>query len=174
MEVKLKRAIANAGTVELGARPINWKTVIEAMIVVAFGLTAIVEGLRLVIHKDPYVLYDPVGPGFYVLALGVGLLIVGTVHLVANFRKIRAIARIAESREMKQLFSSIIVLALYLLFISFAGYLVATLLFFLLQFRVTGVKSWHTNVILTLLFTAVYYIIFVRLCEMVFPVGIFG
>ncbi len=144
------------------------------MIVVAFGLAAMVEGLRLVVYKDPYVFYDPVGPGYYVLALSVGLLIVGAVHLVVHYRKSGVVTYTAGSREMRPLFSSIIVLVLYLLLISFTGYLVATLFFFLLQFRVTGVRSWRTNVILTLVFTAVYYVIFVRLCEMVFPRGIFG
>jgi hypothetical protein len=172
--VNLKKAIVNEESVEVVTRAINRKTLIEAMIVVAFGLAAMVEGLRLVVYKDPYVFYDPVGPGFYVLALSVGLLIVGAVHLVVNYRKFGVVAHTAGSREMRQLLSSIIILVLYLLLISFAGYFVATLLFFLLQFRVTGVKSWRTNVILTLLFTAVYYVIFVRLCEMVFPRGIFG
>jgi hypothetical protein len=164
----------NKESVEVVTRAINRKTMIEAMIIIAFGLVAMVEGLRLVIYKDPYVFYDPVGPGFYVLALSVGLLIVGAIHLVVNYRKVGVVAHTAGSREMRQLFSSIIILVLYLLLISFAGYLVATLLFFLLQFRVTGVTSWRTNVILTLLFTAIYYVIFVRLCEMVFPVGILG
>jgi hypothetical protein len=161
-------------SVEMVTRAVNRKTVIEAMIVIAFGFAAMVEGLRLVIYKDPYVFYDPVGPGFYVLALSVGLLIVGAVHLVVNYRKLGVLTHTAGSRGMRQLFSSIIVLVLYLLLISLAGYLVATLLFFLLQFRVTGVTSWRTNVILTLFFTALYYVIFVRLCEMVFPGGIFG
>jgi putative tricarboxylic transport membrane protein len=172
--VHLKKAIVSEEFVEVVTRAINRKTLIEAIIIVAFGLVAMVEGLRLVIYKDPYVFYDPVGPGFYVLALSVGLLIVGAIHLVVNYRKVGVVAHTAGSREMRQLFSSIIILVLYLLLISFAGYLVATLLFFLLQFRVTGVTSWRTNVILTLLFTAIYYVIFVRLCEMVFPGGVLG
>ncbi len=170
----LKKSIVNEKAVEVVTRAINKKGLIEAMIVVALGVVAMLEALRLIIYKDPYVLYDPVGPGSYVLALSVGLLIVGAVHFVVNYRKAGVVAHKAEkSREMRQLFSSIIVLTLYMVLINFAGYLVATLFFFLLQFRVTGVKSWRTNIILTLFFTAVYYVIFVRLCEMVFPIGIF-
>ena len=160
--------------VKVRTKVVNRKTLIETMIMAAFGLVTMVEALRLIIYKDPYVLYDPIGPGFYVLALSVGVLSVGVVHFAANYRKGSIVAdAAARGRGMRQLFSSIIVLALYLLLINFVGYLIATLLFFLLQFRVTGVKSWRTNIILTLLFTAVYYVIFVRLCEMVFPREIF-
>ncbi len=159
--------------VKMGTKVVNRKALIEAMMMVALGLVTMAEALRLIIYKDPYALYDPIGPGSYILVLSVGLLSVGAFHFATNCRR-GVVANVPErGRGVKQLLSSIIILALYLLLINFTGYLVATLLFFLLQFRVTGVKSWRTNIILTLLFTAVYYVIFVRLCEMVFPTGIF-
>jgi putative tricarboxylic transport membrane protein len=158
----------------MATRAINRKPLVEASILIAFGLVAMIEGLRLIIDKDPYVFYDPVGPGFYVLALSVGLLIVGVVHLVAHSRKSGAVVKSAATGDTKPLIRSIVILVLYLFLISFVGYLLATLLFFLLQLRVSGVRSWRTNVIFTLLFTAVYYVVFVRFCEMVFPGGIFG
>jgi putative tricarboxylic transport membrane protein len=159
--------------VKMRTNVVNRKALIETMIMSAFGLVTMVEALRLIIYKDPYVLYDPVGPGSYILVLSVGLLSVGALHFATNYRRGIVANEPEKGRGVKQLFSTIIVLALYLLLINFTGYLVATFLFFLLQFRVTGVTSWRTNIILTLLFTAVYYVIFVRLCEMVFPPGIF-
>jgi hypothetical protein len=142
--------------------------------VVVFGLVATAEALRLIIYKDPYTLYDPVGPGFYVLALSVGLLIVGVGHFAANYREGCIVECAAlTSGEIRQLLSAIIVLLLYIVLMSITGYLVATLVFFLLDMRVSGVKSWRINVVLALLLTALYYAIFVRVCEMEFPRGIF-
>lgn len=141
-----------------------------------FSLVAMAEGLRLIIHKDPYVLYDPLGPGFYIFALSAGLMTVGVVHLIVNYRNYRkfpGMEKVAVTKEMRtQLFSSVMVLAIYIFLIDFVGYLVATLVFNFLELRIAGVKSWRTNFILTLILTTTYYITFVKFCEMVFPRGI--
>jgi putative tricarboxylic transport membrane protein len=132
-----------------------------------------IEGLRLIIYKDPYVLYDPLGPGVYILVLSLGLLVTGIVHFISNYRKLPGGRKVAASKGMRvQLFSSIGILALYILLVSFVGYLVATLTFFFLELRVAGVRSWRTNIILTLVLSVVYYVIFVKFCDMVFPEGI--
>ncbi len=151
----------------------NLKVLIEGILILVFSLVAMIEGFRLILSKDPYVLYDPLGPGFYILVLSLGLLAVGLVHFIANYRKPSGAGKVAASKEMRiQLFSSIGILALYILLVHFVGYGVATLTFFFLELRVAGVKSWRTLVILTLVLTIVYYVIFVRFCGMVFPEGL--
>lgn len=151
----------------------NPKVFIEGILVLVFSLVTMMEGLRLIIHKDPYVLYDPLGPGVYILVLSLGLMAVGIVHFIVNYRKFPGGRKVAASKEMRiQLFSSIGILALYILLVDFVGYLVASLTFFFLELRVAGVKSWRTNVILTLILTTIYYVIFVKFCDMVFPQGI--
>jgi putative tricarboxylic transport membrane protein len=151
----------------------NLKIFIEGILVLFFGLVAMVEGLRLILSKDPYVLYDPLGPGVYILILGLGLMAVSVAHFVANYRKFPGEGRGAASKKRKvQLFSSIGILALYILLVHFVGYLVATLTFFLLELKVSGVKSWRNNIILTLILTIIYYVIFVKVCGMVFPKGL--
>lgn len=149
------------------------KVLIEGILVLIFGLVVMVEGLRLILYKDPYILYDPLGPGFYILALSLGLMTVGIIHFIGNYRKFPGMGKVAASKKMRiQLFSSIAVLVLYILFVDFVGYLVATFIFFFLELRVAGVNSWRINVILTLVLTIVYYVTFVKLCDMVFPKGI--
>jgi len=151
----------------------NLKILIEGILVLVFGLVAMVEGLRLILYRDPYVLYDPLGPGIYILVLSLGLLAVGIVHFIANYRKPSGAGKVAASKKMRvQLFSSIGILALYILLVHFIGYAVATLTFFFLELRVSGVKSWRNNIILTLMFTIVYYVIFVKFFDMVFPKGL--
>ncbi len=151
----------------------NPKVFIEGILVLVFSLVTMMEGLRLIIHKDPYVLYDPLGPGVYILVLSLGLMAVGIVHVIVNYRKFPGGGKVAASKEMRiQLFISIGILALYILLVDFVGYFVASLTFFLLELRVAGVKSWRTNVILTLILTTVYYVIFVKFFDMVFPQGI--
>ncbi len=151
----------------------NLKVLIEGILVLVFGLVAMLEGLRLITHKDPYVLYDPLGPGVYILVLSLGLMAVSVVHFVVNHRKFPGKERVAASKKMRvQLFGSIGILALYILLLHFIGYLVATLTFFFLELRIAGVKSWRTSVILTFMLTVIYYVIFVKFCDMVFPKGL--
>jgi len=146
---------------------------IEGTLIMVFSLVAMAEGLRLIVHKDPYMLYDPLGPGFYIFALSAGLMTVGVVHLIVNYRKSPSAEKVSVSKEMRRhLFSSIMVLAIYILLIDFAGYLVATLIFNFVELKIAGVKSWGANFILTLILTIGYYVIFVKCCEMVFPRGI--
>ena len=152
---------------------INAKALIEGILVIVFSLVATIEGCRLIIYSDPRILRDPIGPGFYVLALSIGLMAIGIVRLIVNYRKFPGIEKVAVSRAMRiKVFSSVIVLAIYIFLIDFAGYLVGTLVFYSLELRVVGVKSWHINFILALILTIVYYVVFVVLCGMVFPRGI--
>jgi putative tricarboxylic transport membrane protein len=152
----------------------NLKVLIEGILVLVLALVAMIEGLRLILNKDPLVLYDPLGPGFYILVLGLGLMVLSVVHFVANHQRSPGKGRVAASKEMRvKLFGAIGILALYILLVHFVGYLVATAVFFFLELKVSGVKSWRNNVILTLMFTIVYYVVFVKFCGMLFPKGIF-
>jgi putative tricarboxylic transport membrane protein len=151
----------------------NLKVLIEGISVLVFGLVAMIEGLRLILYRDPSFLYDPLGPGIYILVLSLGLMAVSVVHFVENYRKFPGKRRGAAGEKKRgQLFSSIGILALYILLVHFIGYVVATLTFFFLGLRVSGVPSWRNNIISTLTLTIVYYVIFVKFCGMVFPKGI--
>jgi putative tricarboxylic transport membrane protein len=151
----------------------NRKVLIEGMLVIAFSLITMAEALRLIIYKDPYILYDPFGPGSYVLALGIGMMIVGIVHLLFNFKKLPDFGKVKINREIKmQLLGSVIVLVLYISLLQFIGYVVATLVFCFLEFRVAGISSWRVNLIATMILTGVYYLIFIEFCGMLLPKGI--
>jgi len=139
------------------------------------GLVGVAEGYRLVTYRDPHVHYDPLGPGFYVMAVSIGLMAIGVLHLVYNYRKLSVREEeVPVDRKMRiRMISSILTCAIYIFLMSIIGYLLATLVYFLMEFRVEGVKSWRLVVVLSLVLSAAYYVIFVQLCEMMFPRGIF-
>jgi hypothetical protein len=80
-------------------KPIRMRTLIEGILITIFGLAALVEGVRLVIYKDPYVLYDPIGPGFYILALGAALMTAGIAHFIVKYRRLVALGKMPISEE---------------------------------------------------------------------------
>jgi hypothetical protein len=149
-------------------------SLIEGIIVLFLGGVALRESLHLISEKDPTTVYDVVGPGFYILFLSILLLAAGVAHLVAHIKKGPLVERVATDKELRmKMLGMLVMLGLYLVLINVLGYLVATVIFFLAEFRLAGVKSWRTCVLLTIGVTAGYYFVFIEYCSMVFPRGIF-
>ncbi len=147
---------------------------IEETLFLVVGLVAMIEGLRLVIYKQPHVIYDLLGPGLYITAIGVGLVTIGVLYLVSNYRKPPTMDVVPVDRKTKiRIMSTIATCALYIFLIYIVGYLLATIIFFFLEFRIEGIKSWPLVIVLSLVLSAFYYFIFVQWCNMVFPRGIF-
>jgi hypothetical protein len=147
---------------------------VEGIIFLVFSFAGIVEGLRLTIKRDPTtVATDMLGPGYYIVFLGLALMVVGVVHLAVNYRKTADLQRVTIDKTMRtRLLASVAAIVMYIILITYVGYTVASIAFFGLEFRILGIKSWTLNAILTVSLTALYYIIFLYFCEMIFPRGV--
>ncbi len=150
------------------------KTVLlEGLFLALIGAIATGEGLRVTIQKDPDALYDMLGPGLYVFILGVAMITTGLGHLIVNRRASFVSEKIAVAKEMKtRMIGMTAILAGYIFVIGIVGYLVASLPFFFLEFKVAGVRSWVTNVLLTIVISLGFYLVFVQYCSVIFPRGI--
>jgi hypothetical protein len=150
------------------------RVIIEGVLFLVAGLASMIEGLRVVALWKIRGMSEPVGPGYYLCFFSVLLMIVGVSHIVANYNKIpKAEKRKVHGSMRIKMISMVVVLGIYIVAINLVGYIVATLCFFLLEFRVVKIKSWGTNIILSLVMTAIYYFVFVKGCEMIFPPGQF-
>ncbi len=150
---------------------------IETASLLAISILTIVEGLRLVLKRDPQALYDFMGPGSYVLVFGVALAVIAIAHPIVNYKKSSSKEKkTTVSKEMKiRVFGTIGVLLMYAFLINIFGYLVSTFIFFLLEMRMVGITSWRISLFLTCVFTAVFYFVFAHYGNMIFPRGlIFG
>lgn len=146
---------------------------VEGILLIAISVVTMAEGLRLVIYKEPNTLYDPLGPGYYALAVSVCLLAVSVAYLVTHFRNPPQIEMVPVDRRMRiKLVSTIAACGIYVVLIGIIGYLLATIVFFFLEFRVEGFRSWVSVVIMSLVLSGLYYLVFVRLCHMVLPAGV--
>ncbi len=150
----------------------NRKVLIEGALFLFLSCLGIVEGLRLQSQGDAQAIQGPIGPGAYVLFPSLLLMITGFVYLFRNYRKRKALNGIKEKTGRKvRVFGIILVLGLYVFLMDVCGYLLASVVFFLLEFRIVGIQSWTKIAILTGLVVAVYYIVFVEFCSMSFPRG---
>jgi hypothetical protein len=153
-------------------------TLIEGIIFLVLGCAGTVEGIRLVNKVDPDSIKDILGPGYYIIILGIILMIIGLVHLVNNRRPEGAPRAKGEAAKTPWVSNPVplymlAVFAVYVILIYLFGFLISTLVFFYLEFRIAGVLSWRKNLILTVVAAAVFYIIFIYYCNLVFPVGLF-
>ena len=97
----------------------------------------------------------------------------GLIHLIFNGRKEHHLKKKDRNRETRmKMFGMLAALVLFTILIYILGFLAASAIFFLLEFRIVGIKSWTTNVVLTSIITALYYVVFVHYCNMIFPQGI--
>ncbi len=151
---------------------------IEVFVVVIIGVFSISEGIRLVLagklHK-----YDILGPGFYNVGLGTVLIIAGLIYFVSERKKAFRIEEktavkesTGKSEYTKMMISMIVVMIAYIFMMYLTGYLFASFVFFLLINRIAGFRSWLTNLGVTVLMTASFYLVFVTWMGIIFPRGL--
>ena len=146
---------------------------VEGALLTLMSFVSLAEGMRLTVYRDPYTLFDPLGPGRYILVLALGLSAVTVAHFVRAWRDRAgdgAAATAANRVGLKQVFRMVAVLVAYIALIQFAGYVTATVLFFVTAFYVVGVTPM-ASALLAAICTVCYYFIFVYYGNIVFPHG---
>ena len=143
---------------------------IEALILWGIGIVSMIEALRLILYKDPNVLYDVFGPGSFVLLVSIALITIGVCHFFVGHKKSSDGKTIVADREtIIPVVSTILAVSGYIFLIGIVGYAVASFLFFAVQLRIFGVRYWKTNIGLATVLATVYYFVFVEFCSMYFP-----
>lgn len=151
---------------------INRQVLIEGFLLVAISFVSLVESIRLIIYKNPHVIYDVIGPGYYLLFLSIGLLFTSIIYVYRHLGRGETIVEKETSKETRiRLIGVCVVLALYLILIDIIGYGTATFVFFILMFRIVGIRSWSFNFVLSVFLATAYYFIFAKCADMTFPHG---
>jgi hypothetical protein len=147
-------------------------TVVESSILWCIGIVSMIEALRLILFRDPNVLYDMLGPGYFVLLVSIALIITGTYHFFVDYKKTGDKETIsADKGAIRQVVYTILASAGYIFLIGIVGYVLASFFFFMAQLWIFGVRVWKINIGLAALLTTVYYLLFIEFCSMVFPRG---
>jgi hypothetical protein len=75
------------------------------------------------------------------------------------------------SKYTKKMIAMIAVMIAYLVLMPLTGYLFSSFVFFLLINRIAGFRSWFTDLGVTVLMTACFYLVFVVGLGILFPRG---
>jgi len=151
-------------------------TVIEGCTLFVVSIFGLFGGFTLFINRDARTQSSVMAPGTYVLVLSVALMLTAVVYVSLSLRKASR-ATGTELRETQAPWVSPIVIKVasafagYAYLIQLLGYMLPTMLFLFVEFKLLGVKSWKSNIFLTAVVTALFYIVFIKYCEMTFPHG---
>ena len=153
----------------------NRSLITEALSLFVLSALGIYGGLALFLNRDVRTQSSVLAPGIYVLALGGLLFLTALVYMCLASRRASRIPPASVGRRVAWVSPIVLKMvgafALYAYLIDLVGYSAPTVLFLLTEFRLLGVGSWKTNIVLTALVTAFFYIVFIHYCEMVFPHG---
>lgn len=149
------------------------------ILVALVGLIGLIEGARLSWFQANAVFRDTLGGGYFVLAVSAAIFVCGMITAVSGWRA----AAVGHDQPVQKtgpgvprsvvvkVVATISLCVAYLLLIGFTGYLISTVAFFLVAFRVAGVRSWPVIVALSLALSAAFYVIFVMYGGIQFPTG---
>lgn len=144
---------------------------IEMIILLGVGALSIAEGIRL-IFGGKLQLYDVLGPGLYNTGMGAILILVGILYFFLQRKKAQEAEGETTALEYKiKMVMMIAAMALYIVLMNLAGYLLSSLVFFILINRIVGFRSWLTSLPVGVAMTVSFYILFVKWLNMIFPRG---
>jgi len=155
----------------------------ECVALALLGGLGLYGGLSSYLRSDARTQSSSLQPGVYVAGISVALLVVALAYGIASYRRSRGTVPVPEDRSSgaaeqdgnsRTVWIVYMGIVLYALLIMAFGYVVATLAFLLAEFRVLGERSWVRNIAMTVLITALFWVVFVHYGEMVFPRGMFS
>ena len=150
--------------------------IIEGLTLFLISIFGLFGGFTLYINRDARTQSSVMAPGIYILVLSFALILTALVYVYLNLRKASRAATLDLHRTQPPWVSTTVVImvsvfALYAYLIQLIGYVAPTILFLLVEFRLLGVRSWKVNILLTAITVTLFYIVFIRYCEMIFPHG---
>jgi hypothetical protein len=131
---------------------------LEVLVLMAIASGGIMEGAKLL--KVPLSVYDPLGPGGYILLISILLLMCTIIQLAINVKRRTLTTGMSFSLHCGPAGLAVGLLFLYAITSSFVGYFVGSALFFVLVQQVFGERSWPRSSMLGLAFTIAFYLVF--------------
>jgi putative tricarboxylic transport membrane protein len=145
-----------------------------AICVVLFAIAYLVGAFMI---NEPNTSYSAVGPRFFPILIGAGMLLAGIWLGWQAWRKQQTTSAHFESLEeieWRTWGACALVLLGYIVAFETIGYLITTSVFLFLQARVFGSRAWVRDLIVSLALTALIYFFFNGLLKVGLPKGILG
>jgi hypothetical protein len=139
----------------------------EGLFLMIFGIVGIVEGLRL--NGRSAEAGDAFGPGWYLMALSLVLIVCGLYYLASTFKEGRNKKTEAALVWDGPASFAIVAMILSCALLPYIGYFLSTAAFLLVCTRLFGEQSWVKSILLAGLSGALFWGVFVYLAQIPMP-----
>ena len=138
------------------------------IILLAMSVLGICEGARL--SGTVLLFADSVGPGWYLFFMSCLLFVCAIALLVRKYIKRKAAhGEVSLSLHKGAAGQALILLVAYGVVAMYVGYVIASLMFFVLAQRIFGERSWLRCAAIGASITACFYVVFSYLAQMPLP-----
>jgi putative tricarboxylic transport membrane protein len=126
--------------------------------------------------NEPSTSYSAVGPRFFPILIGVGMILSGVWLGVQTWRKQRAGTTFTDLEEIdwRTWGAAALILLVYIFALAPLGYVIATSAFLFLEACVFGSKAWLRDVIVSVGISLLVYVFFNGLLKIGLPAGVLG
>ena len=138
----------------------------EGLILMVLGIVGIIEGQRL--NGRSAEAGDAFGPGWYLIALSIVLMICGLYYLVSTLRERNKKKEAAIVWNGPASFA-ILAMILSCALLPYIGYLMSTVAFIFVGTRLFGEQSWVKSILIAGISGAVFWVVFVYLAQIPMP-----
>lgn len=147
----------------------NREALINGSVFIVVSIACLIEARRLSVDTHAGLITQRLGPGLYIYILGGVLLATGVFYVVTHLRSSPEAG--GGEISISRLLSVTLAIAMYAVLIERFGYAMATFAFFVVVFWLFGVRRWLVNLPLSLGTAAAFYLIFIRLFDVIFQPG---
>ena len=140
----------------------------EGLVLTVIGIVGVIEGLRL--NRLSAEAGDAFGPGWYLIAISLVLIICGLYYLVSTFKGPNKKAE----TETAFLWNgpatyAIIAMILSCALLPYIGYFISTAAFIFVGTRLFGEQSWVRTILIAGMSGTVFWFVFVFLAQIPMP-----
>lgn len=141
---------------------------IESILLSGLSILGIWEGIRLL--RQEHTMGDLIGPGGFVLSVSAVLFLITIVYLLRMYLTRRGFVK---TQWVRPRFGTIgrlmVVLGLYVVAVPIVGYAIGSAIFFILAFKISGVKSWGRSTAVGIVVALAFELVFSRYAGISFP-----
>jgi len=142
-------------------------TLVEGLLLIGLAAAGTWEGVRLT--QEELVTPEPLGPGWYLFAISVALMVCALAYLVSSRGRATAAKKPDDSSRFGPVARTSVLLVLYPAVIPLISYPIGSLVFFVLTLRVFGVSSWVKCTLIGIAFALSFQFVFADLGGLLLP-----
>ena len=152
------------------------RVIVEVLLLAAVGLWSIADGYRLTVEAREASGFDALGPDRFIIVLGAIILSLGAFYIREARAEAAGALSIASSDENRtgtnRFYLMALAFAAYIIIAPFGGYVLSTVLFFLVAYWLMDLRGVARCITATVVTVTAFTLVFVVFAGIPMPLGV--